>query len=107
VRALLLANLSSTPVREGMRVNQARGHKLLTEFVQIGQERGELRNDLPAADIAHVFRQTVFGTLLVWSLYGDDSLATRIGTALDVLWQGLSPRNGLAPLAQQEVQHES
>ena len=96
VRALLLANLSSTPVREGMRINQARGHKLLTEFVQIGQERGELRNDLPAGDIAHVFRQTVFGTLLVWSLYGDDSLATRIGTALDVLWQGLSPRDGLA-----------
>ena len=101
VRAMLLANLSSTPVREGMRINQARGHKLLTEFVQIGQERGELRNDLPAGDIAHVFRQTVFGTLLVWSLYGDDSLATRIRTALDVLWQGLSPRDGLAPLARQ------
>src|SRR6202045_4230175 len=107
VRALLLANLSSTPVREGMRINQARGHKLLSEFAQIGQERGELRNDLPAGDIAQVFRQTVFGTLLVWSLYGDDSLATRIGTALDVLWQGLSPSNGRAPLAQQEAQHES
>jgi len=107
VRALLLANLSSTPVREGMRINQARGHKLLTEFVKVGQERGELRNDLPAGDIAHVFRQTVLGTLLVWSLYGDDSLATRISTALDVLWQGLSPRDGLAPLAQQEGQHES
>src|SRR6202047_4440276 len=99
VRALLLANLSSTPVREGMRITQARGHKLLTEFIQVGQERGELRNDLPAGEIAHVFRQTVFGTLLVWSLYGDDSLATRIRTALDVLWQGLSPRDTLAPLA--------
>ena len=110
VRALLLANLSSTPVREGMRVNQARGHKLLTEFVQIGQERGEVRNDLPAGDIAQVFRQTVFGTLLVWSLYGDDSLALRIRTALDVLWQGLSPRGGLAPKVpgvQQEARHES
>lgn len=99
VRALLLANLSSTSVREGMRINQARGHKLLTEFVQIGQERGKLRNDLPAGDIAHVFRQTVLGTLLVWSLYGDDSLATRIRTALDVLWQGLSPRDSVAPVA--------
>jgi len=107
VRALLLANLSSTAVRESMRTNQARGHKLLTEFVQIGQERGELRNDLPAGDIAHVFRQTVLGTLLVWSLYGDDSLATRIGTALDVLWQGLSPRDGRASLVPQETQHES
>ena len=107
VRALLLANLSSTPVREGMRINQARGHKLLSEFAQIGQERGELRNDLPAGDIAQVFRQTVFGTLLVWSLYGDDSLATRIGTALDVLWQGLSPRDVVAPREQQEAQHEA
>src|ERR1700693_2265123 len=107
VRALLLANLSSTAVRESMRTNQARGHQLLTEFVEIGQQRGELRNDLPAGDIAHVFRQTVLGTLLVWSLYGDDSLATRIGTALDVLWQGLSPRDGRASLVPQETQHES
>jgi AcrR family transcriptional regulator len=98
VRALLLANLSSTPVREAMRVNQARGHALLTEFVKMGQERGELRNDLPAGEIAHVFRQTVFGTLLIWSLYGDDSLANRIQTALEVLWQGLSPR--IAPVQQ-------
>ncbi len=107
VRALLLANLSSTTVREAMRGNQARGHALLTEFVTIGQERGELRNDLPAGEIAHVFRQTVFGTLLIWSLYGDDSLATRVRTALDVLWQGLSPRPGLVPQPQQEPQHES
>jgi AcrR family transcriptional regulator len=98
VRALLLANLSSTPVREAMRVNQARGHALLTEFVKIGQERGELRNDLAAGEIAHVFRQTVFGTLLIWSLYGDDSLANRVQTALEVLWQGLSPRT--APVQQ-------
>jgi AcrR family transcriptional regulator len=98
VRAMLLANLSSTPVREAMRINQARGHALLTEFVKIGQDRGELRKDLPAGEIAHVFRQTVFGTLLIWSLYGDDSLADRIQTALEVLWQGLSPR--IAPVQQ-------
>jgi AcrR family transcriptional regulator len=107
VRALLLANLSSTPVREAMRVNQARGHALLTEFVTIGQERGELRQDLPAADIAHVFRQTVFGTLLVWSLYGDDSLAERVRTALDVLWQGLSPRPDPVTPSRLEPPHES
>jgi len=110
MRVLLLANLSSTPVRDGMRINQTRGHQLLTEFVEIGQRRGELRRDLPAGDIAHVFRQTVFGTLLIWSLYGDDSLSARIRTAFDVLWQGLSPRDGMAravPAVQQEARHES
>src|SRR6202163_1919800 len=76
VRALLQANLSSTPVREAMRGNHTRAHELLTAFVEIGQARGELRNDLAAGEIAHVFRQTVFGTLLFWSLYGDDSLVT-------------------------------
>src|ERR1700675_1908196 len=110
MRALLLPNLSSTPVRDGMRINQTRGHKLLTEFVEIGQRRGELRKDLPSGDIAHVLRQTVFGALLIWSLYGDDSLSARIRTAFDVLWQGLSPRDGLAPTVpgvQQEARHES
>ena len=67
-----------------MRGNQARGHALLTEFVAIGQQRGEVRNDFPLATSRHVFRQTVFGTLLIWSLYGDDSLAKRVHTALDV-----------------------
>jgi len=96
VRALLLANLSSTPVREAMRINQARGQEILTEFVAIGQQRGEIRSDLPAKDLATVFRQTVFGTLLIWSLYGDDSLAVRIHTALEVLSNGLLPRAHLS-----------
>lgn len=102
VRALLQANLSSTPVREVMRRNHARAHELLTQFVKIGQERGEVRTDFPAGEIAHVFRQTVFGTLLIWSLCEDDSLSTRIRTAFDVLWQGLSPRTEFSSSAVEE-----
>jgi AcrR family transcriptional regulator len=92
VRALLQANLSSSAVREIMRVNHARSHALLTKLVQTGQDRGEIRNDLPAAQIAHVFRQTVFGTLLMWSVYGDSSLPERIHAAFDLLWNGIAPR---------------
>jgi hypothetical protein len=80
-----------------MRINHARAHELLSEFVKIGQQRGELRNDLPPAEIAQVFRQMVFGTLLVWSLFSDDSLEHRIRSAIDVLWQGLSPREPMVP----------
>jgi hypothetical protein len=97
VRALLLANLSSTPVRDAMRINHARAHELLSEFVKIGQQRGELRSDLPPTEIAQVFRQMVFGTLLVWSIFSNDSLEHRIRISLDVLWQGLSPREPLVP----------
>jgi len=92
IRALLQAYLSTTPVRQGMIDLQKRVHALHTQMIQLGQDRGEIRNDLPAAEIAHVFRQTIFGTLLVWSLYGDDTLHSRIEGAFQVLWSGLAPR---------------
>jgi AcrR family transcriptional regulator len=92
VRALLQANLSSTPVREIMRQNHAHSHALLTRLIQIGQDRCEIRADLPAAEIAHVFRQTIIGTLLMWSVYADSSLPERIHSAYDLLWNGLAPR---------------
>jgi AcrR family transcriptional regulator len=93
IRAILQGNLSSSSVRSAMRENHNRAHGLMTQLVQIGQERGEFRRDLPASELAHVFRQTVFGTLLMWSVYGDASLPERITTALNVLWTGLAPRD--------------
>jgi AcrR family transcriptional regulator len=93
IRTLLQAYLSTTPVREAMLDLQKRVHALHTEIVLLGQERGEVRRDLPAAEIAHVFRQTIFGTLLFWSLHGDATLHARIESAFNVLWSGLAPRN--------------
>jgi AcrR family transcriptional regulator len=94
MRALLQAYLSTTPVRQGMIDLQKKMLALHTQMIQLGQERGEIRNDLPASEIALVFRQTIFGTLLVWSLYGDATLHARIAAAFHILWTGLSPRAG-------------
>ncbi len=105
IRALLQAYLSTTPVREAMIDLQNRVHALHTQMIQLGQERGEIRSDLPAADIAYVFRQTIFGTLLIWSLYGDATLHSRIESAFNVLWSGLVPRSAptRSPLASLSV----
>src|SRR5579872_1629199 len=92
MRALLQANLSSVSVRELMRERNTRGERLLAEIVQIGQERGEFRRDVSALEMARVFRQMTFGTVLLWSVYGDDSLAERIDRAIDILWTGFVPR---------------
>jgi hypothetical protein len=75
-----------------MKEKNARAEALLTQLVEIGQERGEFRRDLPALELAQVIRQTTSGTLLMWSVYGDASLPERINTALNVLWMGLAPR---------------
>jgi AcrR family transcriptional regulator len=100
IRIILQAYLSTTPVRAAMMDLQKRVHALHSQMIQLGQERGEIRNDLPAAEIAHVFRQTIFGTLLIWSLYGDATLQSRIDTAFNILWTGLTPRETLALPAQ-------
>ena len=92
IRVLLLAFLSNSQVREAMLDLQARVLALHTEMIQLGQGRGEIRDDLPAAEIALVFRQTIFGTLLIWSLYGDASLQSRMDSAFEIIWSGLSPR---------------
>jgi AcrR family transcriptional regulator len=98
VRALLQAYLSTTPVREAMLDLQKRVHALHTQMIQLGQDRGEIRKDLPASELALVFRQTIFGTLLIWSLYGDTTLHARIEASFNVLWTGLAPREGFTPL---------
>jgi AcrR family transcriptional regulator len=93
IRMLLRAYLSTTPVRGAMTDLQKRAHALHSQMMQIGQDRGEIRKDLPAAEIASVFRETVFGTLLIWSLFGDASLLPRLELAINVLWTGLLPHH--------------
>jgi len=93
VRALLLGYLSSTPVRQAMLDMQKRVLALHSEMIELGQQRGEVRDDVSAVELAQVFRQTIFGTLLMWTLYGDSTLQARIESAFNILWMGLAPRN--------------
>jgi AcrR family transcriptional regulator len=89
VRALLQANLSSVPVRGEMLRIHDRNRALLGQLIQHGQDRGEIRADLPAQEIAQVWRQTIFGTLLLWSLSGDHTLIDRIEMSIRLLWDGI------------------
>lgn len=93
IRALLRGYLSTTAVREMMIQKQNHAHGLHKQMIEIGQGRGEVRSDIPAAEIAHFFRQTILGTLLIWSVTGDATLRERIDSALQILWCGIAPRN--------------
>lgn len=93
-RALLLANLSSEPVRKAMCAYEKEGLSLLGQLVEIGQQRGEIRIDPPAAEIASTLRQLVMGTLLLWSLRPDVPLMDRMDTAFQFLWDGIAAPGG-------------
>lgn len=90
--ALLMANLSSERARELMRELQMRGLEMLSKIMEIGQERGEIRRDMAPAELASATRQMMMGTLLLWSLYADNTLEARIAASLKVLWDGLATK---------------
>ena len=93
IRILLQAFLTDdSKVREPMRELQNRVIAIHTEMIRIGQQRGEIRNDLAPEVVANVFRQTIFGTLLIWTLHSDSTLLSRMENAFEVLWSGLAPR---------------
>ena len=106
IRALLLGYLSSDAVREVMTEKQSRALALHTQMVQVAQSRGELRTDIPATEIAQVFRQTIFGTLLMWSVTGDATLRERIRSALHMVWSGIAPTNSESIAREQDWKDE-
>jgi AcrR family transcriptional regulator len=106
IRALLLGYLSSDAVREVMTEKQGRALALHTQMVEVAQSRGELRTDIPAREIAQVFRQTIFGTLLMWSVTGDATLRERIRSALHMVWSGIAPTNSESIAREQDWKDE-
>lgn len=80
-------NETLAPVLETL-LPQGRGHMLV--LMREGQRRGELRDDLSAADLARTLQQFMMGTQLIWSMQRDADLHAWIDQALDVVWRGIA-----------------
>jgi len=91
LRSILVAPLSREPVREFMAGKLKEGRAALAELFQIGQERGELRNDLFSAYMARGFQQSVFGALVLWSLDPQGDLIAWLDVWLEMFLAGLDP----------------
>ncbi len=89
VRSILLANLSSEPVRQLLQHNLERGRTLLGELFAVVQQRGEIRRDLKATELARAFQQVFFGSLLMWSFDPREPLTARFDTVFPILWSGI------------------
>ncbi len=62
---------------------------LLARIAAEGQARGELRADVPAAELGLMLRQLYFLTLLTWLEQPERPLAPMLGRNLDLLIEGL------------------
>jgi len=93
LRSILVAPLTREPVREFMAGKLEQGRAALEEVFQVGQERGELRSDLGAAQMARGFQQAVFGALVLWSLDPRGDLLAWLDVWLEMFLGGLDPRD--------------
>jgi len=90
LRGLLVANLSSESVSRHMLRNLVRGREFLAQLIARGKQRGELRHDLNPTEVARVFQQTFFGTLVLWALHPSDKLGSRLDKTFDLFWAGVA-----------------
>lgn len=93
VRSLMMAMHSSDAVRELITANLARGREILTELMKIGQQRGEIRNDLRAADLARLFQQTQFGMMMLWTLHPPEPLESWVEQTYGLFWSAISAQH--------------
>ena len=92
VRSLLVANLSSEPVRQLWRRNLERGRRALAQLLAEGQRRGELRRDRKPLELCRHFQQTYFGVLVLWAIHPPSRLGERLEETFSLFWPGIEPR---------------
>lgn len=87
LRAIYAAHASCAPVRAELQKRLHTGRRLMTEILALGQERGEIRRDLPAAELARLTQLVLLGITVAWAMNPDSSLrATATG-----VWELLCP----------------
>lgn len=72
----ILVAVSSNQIVRGM-LSEAleQGRKPLAELVSLGQQRGEIRSDSSATELAMTFQRIFFGTVFLWSVNPSRPLA--------------------------------
>jgi AcrR family transcriptional regulator len=87
LRSVFAANLSCAPVRAELHKRIQRGRELLGEIFAIGQERGEVRRDIPPAELGRLVRLIFMGVTIAWAINPEGALR---GTA-ERVWELLCP----------------
>jgi AcrR family transcriptional regulator len=85
-RGIFLSMLSSEVMRLKVCTRFAQGHVMMTKMFKIAQERGEVRRDVPAADLAKSFKESYLGSLLAWSLNPTSRLAPSFQRSFEHFW---------------------
>ncbi len=93
-RSILLTLLSSETVRTHGCARLKQAQAIYTQILTLGQKRGEVRRDVPAADLARFFKESHFGALFLWALEPSSSLASVINRSFERFWASAAAQPG-------------
>jgi AcrR family transcriptional regulator len=93
-RTVVASFLGDADVREYVLAQILRGREMVAEIIARGQERGEVRRDMEAGELARIFQQSIFGTILMWSLSQKDPVERMLANSIEVLLSGLRGHDG-------------
>src|SRR5271154_6109714 len=89
LRAIYAAHASCAPVRAELHKRLQIGRRLMAELFTVAQQRGEVRRDIPAAELARLAQIVLLGITLAWSLHPDSSLRGTAQEAWDLFLPSL------------------
>ncbi len=102
-RSIILAILGNIEVREYIGGKIVAGEKGDCRDHSAGQERGELRDEIPPMELARVFQHALFGTVLMWALDPASSLEKQFGNTMRIFFAGLGAPLKPAPGGRRKV----
>ena len=88
-RGLLATIFTNDDIRQLLVDMLSRGRRHLEKILLLGQERGEVRGDLPVSAMARWLQQNMIGTLMLWSLDSPSSLSRRVDSTFNLYWMGI------------------
>ena len=91
LRTIYAAHASCEPVRAELLKRLQVGRQLMAEIFTIAQQRGEVRRDMPAADLARLTQIVVFGSSLAWAMKPDSSGVKTMEEVWDLFCSSLCP----------------
>jgi AcrR family transcriptional regulator len=102
-RAVLTAFLS-TSIRESLSQNMVEGRRMVGRILELGQQRGEIDPKLKTEQMALHIQQSFLGTMLLWSLSGEQKLQPVAKASFLHFWRAVAapPRADGKPSGKRE-----
>jgi AcrR family transcriptional regulator len=89
-RTLISSFLASEGVRVLVREHMARGRESVAAIFAIGQRNGEINSRLKKEDVAVLAQQQILGTILLWSLGGEQRLENAMERTFQHFWRAIA-----------------